>query len=236
VRIHSQIESLLEDARIKLSSLVSDLLGVSSRRMLKALADGETDVTKLAETAHATLRATAEQLHDALSAALTLNALHRQILGLFLSRLELIESQMEILNRSIATEPNCYREAVQRLAEVPGFGIDSAHQVIAEVGAGAESFASPEQMASWVGVCPGREESAEVSKSNRSPKGNKMMRRLLTEVANAAVNSKGSIFQNLYRKFVARNGSSKSHLGHRSPLVPAGLEDSSSGRSLYRIR
>jgi transposase len=156
-----------------------------------------------------TLRATAEQLQDVLSAAPTLNALHRQILGLFLSRLGLIESQIEILNKSIATGLNCYHEAVQRLAEVPGFGIDSAHQVIAEVGAGAESFASPEQMASWVGVCPGREESAEVSKSNRSPKGNKMMRRLLTQVANAAVNSKGSVFQNLYRKFVARMGHQK---------------------------
>jgi len=209
VRIHSQIESLLEDARIKLSSLVSDLLGVSSRRMLKALAGGETDVTKLAKMADPALRATAEQLQDVLSAAPTLSALHRQILGLFLSRLELIESQMEILNKSIATGLNCYHEAVQRLAEVPGFGIDSAHQVIAEVGAGAESFASPEQMASWVGVCPGREESAEVSKSNRSPKGNRMMRRLLTQVANAAVKSKGSVFQNLYRKFVVRMGHQK---------------------------
>ena len=90
VRIHSQIESLLGDARIKLSSLVSDLLGVSSQRILKALAGGETDVTKLAEIPHCALRR--KQLQDVLSAAPTLNALHRQILGLFLSRLELIES------------------------------------------------------------------------------------------------------------------------------------------------
>jgi hypothetical protein len=75
------------------------------------------------------LRATAEQLQDVRSAAPTLSALHRQILGLFLSRLELIESQMEILNKSIATGLHCYHEAVQRLAEVPGFGVDSAHQV-----------------------------------------------------------------------------------------------------------
>jgi transposase len=209
VRIHNQIEALLEDARIKLSSLVSDLLGVSSRRMLKSLARGETDVTKLAEMADPALRATTEQLQDVLSAAPTLNALHRQILGLFLSRLELIESQMATLDKSIATELHRYHEAVQRLAEVPGFGIDSAHQVIAEVGAGAESFASPEQMASWVGVCPGREESAGVSRSNRSPKGNRMMRRVLTQVANAAVMSKGSVFQNLYRKFVVRMGHQK---------------------------
>ena len=102
-----------------------------------------------------------------------------------------------------------HHEAVQRLAEVPGFGINSAQQVIAEVGPAAASFPSPEQLSSWVGTCPGREESAEVSKSNRSPKGNRMMRRVLTQVAHAAVKSKGSVFQILYRKMVVRLGHNK---------------------------
>jgi transposase len=209
VRLHNQIESLMEDGRIKLSGWVSDLLGVSSRRILQALSTGETDVTKLAALADPGLRATSEQLQDALSAAATLGALHRQVLGLFLERLALIEKHMEMLDKSIAGALHRYREAVERLAEVPGYGIDSAHQVIAEVGAGAESFPSPEQLSSWVGTCPGREESAEVSNNNRSPKGNRMMRRVLTLVANAAVKSKGSVFQNLYRKWVVRMGHNK---------------------------
>jgi transposase len=209
VRLHNQIESLLEDGRIKLSGWVSDLLGVSSRRILQALSTGETDVRKLAALADPGLRATSEQLQDALSAAATLGALHRQVLGLFLERLALIEKHMEMLDKSIAGALHRYREAVERLAEVPGYGIDSAHQVIAEVGAGAESFPSPEQLSSWVGTCPGREESAEVSNNNRSPKGNRMMRRVLTLVANAAVKSKGSVFQNLYRKWVVRMGHNK---------------------------
>ena len=143
--------------------------------------------------------------------------LHREILGLFLARLELIESQIEILDRKTAAALGEYHDAVQRLAEVPGFGIDSAQQIIAEVGPAAASFPSPEQLASWVGVCPGREESAEVSKNNRSPKGNRMMRRLLTQVANAAVNSKGAVFQTLYRKLVPRLGHNKAiwALAHR---------------------
>ncbi len=199
----------MEDGRIKLSGWVSDLLGVSSRRILQALSTGETDVTKLAALADPGLRATSEQLQDALSAAATLGALHRQVLGLFLERLALIEKHMEMLDKSIAGALHRYREAVERLAEVPGYGIDSAHQVIAEVGAGAESFPSPEQLSSWVGTCPGREESAEVSNNNRSPKGNRMMRRVLTLVANAAVKSKGSVFQNLYRKWVVRMGHNK---------------------------
>jgi len=86
VRIHSQIESLLEEGRIKLSGWVSDLLGVSSRRMLHALAHGESDPAKLADLADPALRATPEQLQDALSEAATLSMLHREILGLFLAR------------------------------------------------------------------------------------------------------------------------------------------------------
>ena len=169
---------------------------------------GESDAVRLAAMADAKLRATPERLQDALHAAASLSALHRQILGLFLARLELIEKQMETLNRSWdrhCGSPRC-RGATGRGARL---GVDSAQQVIAEVGPTAATFPSPEQLSSWVGTCPGREESAEVSKSNRSPKGNRMMRRVLNQVANAAVKTKGSIFQNLYRRLVARLGHNK---------------------------
>jgi transposase len=211
VRLHNQLEALLEDARIKLSGCVSDLLGLSSRRMLQALAEGETDAAQLAAMAEPNLRATPEQLRDALHAAATLSALHRQILRLFLKRLELIEEQIGALDKSIGEALHNYHDAVLRLAEVPGFGIDSAQQVIAEIGPAAATFPSAEQLSSWVGTCPGREESAEVSKNNRSPKGNKMMRRVLNQVANAAVKAKGSIFQSVYRRLVT-------HLGHNKAI------------------
>jgi transposase len=177
--------------------------------MLHALAAGETDPARLAAMADPALRATPEQLQDALRAAPTMGALHRQILGLFLSRLELVESHMEILEKSIGQGLQEHQDAVQRLAEVPGFGVDSARQGIAEVGPTAGTFSSASELSSWVGVCPGREESAEVSKSNRSPKGNRMMRRVLTQVANAAVKSKGSVFDATYRKLVVRLGHNK---------------------------
>lgn len=209
VRLQNQLESLLEDAHIKLSSCVTDLLGVSSRRMLQALAEGETDAVRLAAMAHAGLRASNEQLQDALQAASSLNPIHRQILGLFLTRLQLIEKQIQILEQSITVALHQHQDAVLRLAEVPGFGVDSAQQVIAEVGPAAATFPSPQQLSSWVGACPGREESAEVSSSNRSPKGNRAMRRVLNQVANAAVKAKGSIFQARYLKLRARLGHNK---------------------------
>src|SRR5438445_6885385 len=99
-----------------------------------------------------------------------------------------------------------HQEAVQRLAEVPGLGVASAQQIIAEVGAKAATFASQKHLSSWVGACPGDEESAGVTTSHRSPKGNRQMRRILNQCANAAVRTKGSIFEIVYRRLVLRLG------------------------------
>ena len=95
---------------------------------------------------------------------------------------------------------------MQRLAAVPGLGVDSGQQIIAEVGPTAATFPSPKHLASWVGACPGDDESAGVSYSHRSPKGNRQMRRLLNQAANAAVKTKGSIFELVYRRLVPRLG------------------------------
>ena len=85
-----------------------------------------------------------------------------------------------------------HQEAVQRLAEIPGLGVDSARQIIAEVGAIAATFPSGKQLSSWVGACPGDEERAEVPQSHRSPKGNRHMRRILNQTANAAAKEPSS--------------------------------------------
>jgi transposase len=90
------------------------------------------------------------------------------------------------------------------LAEVPGLGVDSAQQILAEVGADAAAFPSAKNLASWVGVCPGEEQSAEVSKSTRSPKGNRNMRRLLNQAAHAAVKTKGSVFEWVFGRLRTR--------------------------------
>jgi len=136
VRLGNQLEALLEEARIKLSSVISELLGLSGRRILEAM---------------------------------------RQ-----------------------------HAEAVIRLAEVPGFGPDSAQQLIAEVGPTAMAFPSAGQLASWIGVCPGTQKSAEHNHSSRSPKGNHFARRILRQAAQAAVKKKGSSFQRLFRRFLPR--------------------------------
>src|SRR4030088_1922527 len=206
VRLQNPLEALLEEAHIKLSSLVSDLLGVSARRMLKALADGETNPAALAALAHERLRATPEQLCDGLGACTDLKPVYRQLRKMALGQLQLLEQQIGHLDQELATLLHPHQDAVQRLAEVPGLGVDSAQQIIAEVGPTAATFPSREQLSSWVGACPGDEQSAGVNYSHRSPKGNRYMRRLLNQCANAAARTKGSIFEIVYRRSVARLG------------------------------
>ena len=205
-QLQNRLEGLLEEAHIKLSSLVSDLLGASARHMLKALANGEANPVALAAFAHQRLRATREQLCDALGASTELNPIYRRLIKMALEELDLIEQQMDQLDQEMSNLLRPYHDTVQRLAEVPGLGVDSAHQIIAEVGATAATFPSEKHLASWVGVCPGEEESAGVSASNRSPNGNRHMRRLLNQCANAAVKTKGSIFEVAYRRLLTRMG------------------------------
>jgi transposase len=206
VRLQNHLESLLEEAHIKLSSLVSDLLGASARRMLKALAEGETNPAALAALADRKLRATPEQLCDALGACTELNPVYRRLLNMMLEELRLIDEQTGQLDQEMANLLSRHQDTVERLAEVPGLGVDSAQQIIAEVGATAATFPSAEQLSSWAGTCPGDEESAGVNYSHRSPKGNRHMRRLLNQTANAAVKTKGSIFEIVYRRSVPRLG------------------------------
>src|SRR5262252_8057108 len=206
VRLHNQLESLLEEAHIKLSGLVSDLLGASARRMLKALAEGETNPAALAALADQKLRATPEQLCDALGACTDLKPVYRRLLKMVLEQLQFLEQQIDQLDQEMAGLLSEHQDAVKRLAEVPGLGADSAQQIIAEVGPTAATFPSGKQLSSWVGACPGDDESAGVNYSHRSPKGNRNMRRVLNQAANAAAKAKGSIFEIVHRRLVPRLG------------------------------
>jgi transposase len=178
VRLHNQLESLLEEAHIKLSSLVSDLLGLSAQRMLKALADGESNPAALAALADERLRATPEQLCDALGACTELNDVYRRLLKMALEELRLIDQQIGQLDQEMARLLSQHQDAVQRLAEVPGLGVDSAQQIIAEVGPTATTFPSEKSLSSWVGACPGEERGPAVTKQSKQRRTSRMIRQL----------------------------------------------------------
>jgi transposase len=174
--------------------------------MLRAVASGETEPATVVALGSPRLHATPEQLRDALGACIELDPVYRRLLGMTLDELEVIEAHIRQLDEELARLLHVHQDAVQRLAAVPGLGVDSAQQIIAEVGPTAATFATAKQLASWVGACPGHDESAGVNHSHRSPNGNRQMRRLLNQAANAAVKTKGSIFELVYRRLVVRLG------------------------------
>ena len=206
VQLQNRLECLLEEMHIKLSSLVADLLGPSARRMLRAVADGATDPAAVAALGSLRLRATPDQLRDALGAATELHPVYRRLLAMILDELTGIEAQIHQLDAELAQLLRAHQEVVERLAAVPGLGVDSAQQIIAEVGPSAATFATAKRLASWVGTCPGHDESAGINHSHRAPNGNRQVRRLLNQAANAAVKAKGSIFELVYRRLVVRLG------------------------------
>jgi transposase len=206
VQLRNRLECLLEEMHLKVSSLVSDLLGLSALRMLRAVGSGATDPAAVAALGSPRLHATPDQLRDALGACTDLHPVYRRLLTMTLDELGGLETHIHQLDEELAQLLREHQAAVQRLAAVPGLGVDSAQQIIAEVGPTAGTFATAKRLASWVGACPGHDESAGVNHSRRSPNGNRQMRRLLNQAANAAVKTKGSIFELVYRRLVVRLG------------------------------
>lgn len=206
VQLQNRLECLLEEMHIKLSSLVADLLGPSARRMLRAIAKGDTDPTAVAALGSRRLHATPDQLRDALGACSDLHPVYRRLLTWTLDELDVIEAHIQHLDEELAQLVRGHQEVVERLAAVPGLGVDSAQQILTEVGPTAATFPTAKHLASWVGVCPGHDESAGINHRHRAPNGNRQMRRLLNQAANAAVKAKGTLFELVYRRLVVRLG------------------------------
>jgi transposase len=204
VQLQNQIESLLEEGRIKLSVVLSDLLGASGRRILRALAKGDSTPEKLAALGDKSLKCGLPALVDALTGAM--GEIHCQLLGQQLDRIELIDRQVEELNQLAATRMHLYQDAVTRLIEIPGIGAEAAQEILAEIGPEAAAFPSANQLASWIGVCPGSNESAGENHSGRSAKGNRFLRRLLCQAAQAAARTNGSHLQSLFKRLIVRLG------------------------------
>jgi transposase len=219
VHLHNQIEALLEQASLKLSSVISDLLGVSGQRILKALSEGQTDPQALAALADRRLRCGTEVLLDALRGEF--RPVHQLLLKQLLERWTTIRQQIEQLDRQAAEKMKPHSAAVKRLIEVPGIGVAAAQVILAEIGPEAVAFASSSNLCSWVGVCPGLNESAGENHSGRCAKGNRYIRAVLCQVAQAAVRTKDCHLQVVFRKLVVRLGYTKAvwAIAHKIAII-----------------
>ena len=215
-RVANRIHKLLEDANIKLGAVASDVLGKSGRKMLRALLNGEQDAAKLADLAERRLRAKIPELKLALEGHCTEH--HRFVLGRLLSHLSYLEGQREALSTRIAhrLDELLPEAARRRLDDVPGVNRTTIENVIAEIGVDMAVFPDAHHLASWCGLCPGNEESGGKRLRSRTRKGNRWLRRALSEAGWAASRVKKSYLAAQFRRLAAKRGKKRALLavGH----------------------
>ena len=200
--VRNQVEGLLEQGGIKLTAVASDVFGVSGWAMLERIAKGETDVEAMVKEARGALRKKERQLKEALAGRL--EPVYRLLLKQHMDQVRLLRRQVEEINQALAEAMKQHLPALHRLSQIPGVDLYAAQELLSEIGPRAAAFPSAEQFASWVGVCPGSQESAEICYSHRSAKGNRYLRRLLCQIAWAAIHTKETFFAGLFARLKPR--------------------------------
>jgi transposase len=199
-----RIQKLLEQCNIKLASVATNVLGVSGTAMLHALAQGETNPERLADMAKMQLRKKLAALQLALDGHLLPH--HRFLLSEMLEELSHVQSSIARLEAEIELQMKPFQKALQAWMSIPGIKHRVGWTLVAEIGPDLEAFPSPDDLASWVGVCPGNNESAGKRKSGKTRKGNRWVRRALCEAAWVAAKAKNSYLSAQFRRLAAARG------------------------------
>jgi transposase len=198
---------LLETANIKLSSVATDVFGVSGTAMLRALAEGDMAPEAMAELAKGRLRTKLEPLVKALQGRVSEH--HRFLLRLHLRRLDEIERDLAELEARIAERMKPYRRQVGLLKRIPGVDEIGAAEIIAEIGIDMAVFGNARRLAAWAGVCPGNHESAGRSRKTSTRKGNPHLKAALFRAATCAAKAKGTYYKEKYYRLKARLGAKR---------------------------
>lgn len=199
-----RLEKLLEDAGIKLSSVASDITGVSSRAMLQALVDGQRDPAALADLAHRRMRAKIPALTEALTGRFTDH--HAFLARMHLDLIDRHTAAIADLTERIDVVIEPFRAFRELISTIPGISATVAEVVIAETGADMSRFPTAAHLASWAGMSPGSHESAGVVKSTRTRPGNSHLKGALGIAAMAASRTEGTYFAAKYRRIATRRG------------------------------
>jgi Transposase and inactivated derivatives len=203
-RTLNRLQAVLEDANLKLASVVTDIYGVSARAMLEAILAGERDVETLADLARGRLRTKRDQLKEALEGRVT--AHHSFLLTEHLSMLEYLDEAIARVSDEIDQRLTADHEAIALLDTIPGVGQRAAEILIAEIGTDMSRFPSAKHLASWAGMCPGNHESGGKRLSGKTRKGSRWLRQILVEIAHVASKTKNTYLAAQYRRIAARRG------------------------------
>ena len=203
-RQHNRIQKVLEGANIKLGSVVSDIIGVSAKEMLRAIADGEEDPEVLLNFARRTMKKKKEDLKLALKGYISPH--QRMMLKTILTHIDFLTEQIDTLDQEVAQRVSDFQEDIDRLDSIPGIAPRMAQQILSEIGTDVKNqFPSAAHICSWAGLVPGSNESAGKRNSSKTKKGNKYLRSALTEAAHSVRGSKNYLGA-LYRRTASRKG------------------------------
>ncbi len=200
----NRLHRTLESANIKLSSVASDLQGVSAKAMLLAMAQGTTEIDVLVALAQGRLRAKKGELERALEGRV--KAHHRFILSELLAQVDGLDETIARFDAQITQMCAPFEAAVVHLDTIPGVGKTAAVQIVAEIGVDMSVFPTVRHLAAWAGVAPGNHQSAGKTLSRRTRQGNRSLKRVLIEVAHASVKVKDTYLGAQYRRLVGRRG------------------------------
>ena len=203
-RVANRIQKLLEQANLKLSSVVSNTLGVSGRHMLEAIIAGHDDPQQLAQLARGRLKEKIPQLKQALQGQVREH--HRFLLAEYLDEWDALGDRIGRIEAKIDTRVRPYESAVTLWQTLPGVDWVTACNLVAEIGVDMKQFPTAQHLASWAALCPGNHESAGKRKSGKTRKGNKWLRRALCQAAWAAARTKDCYLSAQFKRLVGRRG------------------------------
>ena len=203
----NRIQKVLEGANIKLSSVVSDINGMSARLIIRALIEGKNDPAALAQLAKGRLKQKTEELRRALKGVIGPH--QRMMLAEQWRHVEYLDEAIARLDREIEERTSPFHEALELIDTIPGVGRQSAEQIVAEIGTDMSRFPTAAHLASWAGMAPGNHESAGKRLSGRTRKGNKKLRSCLVECARAAARTKNTYLSAKYHRIAKRRGANR---------------------------
>lgn len=213
----NRIQKILEDANVKLSSVVSNTSGVVATKLIDGLMEGQTDLKALiGEHYHGKLKVSKTELLEAINGRMTDH--HRFMLKQIKAHMAYLESQIAVLQAEVERLLEPDQESISLLCTIPGIDKVAAVKILAETGTTLEeTFGSTKRLAKWTGICPGNNESGGKKKSGRTTHGNKYLKTQLVEAAWAATRTKGTYLRAKYDSMVGRKGSKKALLivGHK---------------------
>jgi len=215
----NRLHGVLHQVNIKLSDVASNIVGVSCRKIISAISKGESNPERLAEFGRGRLKAKTEDLVESLEGRVEDH--DRWLLVRLMSQLEMLEKEISIYDERIRFQMKNYDSQIQLLDTITGVARRVAENLLAEIGPNMGQFPTDDNLVSWAGMCPGRNESAGKKRSSKTTNGNKWLRRTLVEAAWAAVRSKNTYLAALYKKLAPRRGKNRAIIAVARTILQA---------------